>query len=80
MLGSDRPDAFGRSPRGGGDVNMSLYVWVADVDAHHARASATGAAVFRPPQDTDYGSRAYSCRDFEGHVWSFGSYRPERGA
>ncbi len=81
MLGSARPDAFGgRSPRDVGAVSQSLYVWVADVDGHHARAEAAGADVFRPPMDTGYGSREYSCRDLEGHVWSFGSYRPERGA
>ena len=81
MLGSTKPDAYGgRSPREVGEVSQSLYVWVPDVDAHHARAKAAGAEVFRPPEDTGYGSREYSCRDPEGHVWSFGTYRPEREA
>jgi uncharacterized glyoxalase superfamily protein PhnB len=26
--------------------------------------------------DQDYGGRLYSCRDPEGHLWSFGSYDP----
>lgn len=81
MLGSAKPDAFGgRSPREIGEVSQSLYVWVPDVDAHHARAAAAAAEVIRPPEDTPYGSREYSCRDLEGHVWSFGSYRPQRKA
>ena len=81
MLGSVKPDAYGaRSPDEVGEVSQSLYVWVANVDAHHARAAAAGAAVFRAPEDTFYGSREYSCRDLEGHVWSFGSYRPETKA
>ena len=28
------------------------------------------------PTDQDYGSRDYAARDPEGHVWSFGTYRP----
>ncbi len=81
MLGSTKSDPYGsRSPRELGEVSQSLYVWVPDVDAHHARAAGAGAEVFHPPHDTGYGSREYSCRDLEGHVWSFGSYRPKRGA
>ncbi|MGD9508567.1 MAG: VOC family protein [Geminicoccaceae bacterium] len=81
MLGSTKPDAYGaRSPHEIGEVSQSLYVWVAEVDAHHARAAAAGADVFRPPENTPYGSREYSCRDPEGHVWSFGNYRPETSA
>jgi uncharacterized glyoxalase superfamily protein PhnB len=55
---------------------FSLYVAVDDVDAHHERAKAAGADILRDPKDTDYGSREYAARDLEGHVWSFGSYRP----
>jgi uncharacterized glyoxalase superfamily protein PhnB len=28
------------------------------------------------PHDTNYVSREYAARDPEGHVWSFGTYRP----
>jgi uncharacterized glyoxalase superfamily protein PhnB len=28
------------------------------------------------PRDRDYGGRDYTCRDREGHVWTFGSYDP----
>ncbi len=28
------------------------------------------------PQDQDYGGRVYTCKDFEGNVWSFGDYDP----
>ena len=27
--------------------------------------------------DTDYGSRDFACRDPEGNLWSFGTYRPK---
>ncbi|HXE79260.1 MAG TPA: VOC family protein [Vicinamibacterales bacterium] len=52
------------------------YVYVADPDAHHARATAAGAEVTRPLENTFYGSREYSVRDLEGNEWSFGTYRP----
>ena len=52
------------------------YVYVADPDAHHARAQAAGAEITRELQDTSYGSREYIARDLEGNEWSFGTYRP----
>jgi uncharacterized glyoxalase superfamily protein PhnB len=79
MLYSQRDDEYGslqRSPRDLGGCNQALYVVVEDVDAHHARAAAAGAETVLPPTDQDYGGRAYTCRDPEGHVWSLGSYDP----
>ena len=60
----------------GGKVTQSIYVVVDDADAHHARAVAAGAKVILPLSDKDYGGRDYTCRDIEGHVWSFGTYDP----
>ena len=57
---------------------VSLYVVVDDPDAHHERAVAAGAAVVRPLDDMEYGSREYSVRDPEGNLWSFGTYDPYR--
>ena len=76
MLGSARDDAYGQSPRTLGGVTQTVYMAVAEPDALHARAAAAGAEILRPPADTDYGSREFSCRDPEGHVWSFGTWRP----
>lgn len=28
-------------------------------------------------QNTEYGSRVHTAQDFEGHLWSFGTYTPE---
>ena len=47
-----------------------------DIDAHYARAKDAGAEITRDFQDTDYGSRECTARDPEGHLWSFGTYRP----
>ena len=53
-----------------------IYVAVDDADAHYERAKAAGAEMVREIEDTPYGSREYTARDPEGHVWSFGTYRP----
>jgi uncharacterized glyoxalase superfamily protein PhnB len=71
MLGTVSDDGFG-SHTG----QASLYVVVEDPDAHHAQAKAAGAEIVRELEDQDYGSRDYSARDFEGNLWSFGTYRP----
>lgn len=55
-------------------VRQGLYVWVGDVDAHHANAVSHGASIVRPLADTSYGAREYSVRDLAGHLWSFGTY------
>ncbi|MDB5405329.1 MAG: glyoxalase/Bleomycin resistance/Dioxygenase superfamily protein [Rhodospirillales bacterium] len=80
MLGSARDDEFGvllTSPdQTGGKVTQTVYVVVADADAHFARARAAGAAIVTPVADQSYGGRLYTCRDPEGHIWSFGTYDP----
>jgi uncharacterized glyoxalase superfamily protein PhnB len=72
MLGTQRDDSYGSHVGQGW-----LYVVVEDADAHYARAKAAGAEIVRELDDQDYGSRDYSARDFEGNLWSFGTYRPE---
>ncbi len=63
---------------GEGDPSeQGVYVAVEDVDAHYARAKAAGAEIVREIEDTPYDSREYTARDPEGHLWSFGTYRPE---
>jgi uncharacterized glyoxalase superfamily protein PhnB len=42
-------------------------------------AVAAGAEIVEKLADADYGGRGYSCRDPEGHVWSFGTYDPWAG-
>jgi uncharacterized glyoxalase superfamily protein PhnB len=76
MVGSVKNDAFGKSPRQLGGINQTIYVITEAVDAHYARAKAAGGEIVRDIQDEDYGGRGYTARDCEGHVWTFGSYRP----
>lgn len=63
----------------GDPAEGGVYVTVEDADAHYERAKAAGAEILRELEDTDYGSREYTARDLEGHVWSFGTYRPVAG-
>ena len=49
-----------------------LLVVVDDVDTHHDRAVAAGAAVIRPLADVEAtGMRLYTAEDPEGHRWMF---------
>ena len=79
MLGSARDTEYGRltrAPRGVGGVTSSVYLVVDDADAHYARAKAAGAEIVIELTTQDYGGRDYTCRDPEGHVWTFGTYDP----
>lgn len=78
MLTSARP--YGpfpfHSPKASGTVTASTYIRLDDIDAHYERARAAGVEVVRELAETSYGSREYSARDPEGHLWHFGDYRP----
>jgi uncharacterized glyoxalase superfamily protein PhnB len=53
-----------------------IYLIVNDADAVYATAKATGAEMVLDIRDMDYGGRAFTCRDLEGHLWSIGTYDP----
>jgi uncharacterized glyoxalase superfamily protein PhnB len=79
MLGSVRDNVWGqrmREPLQVGGPTSGVYVVIADVDAHCARARRAGAEILSEPADQDYGGRAYTCRDPGGYIWDFGSYDP----
>ena len=60
-------------------VSQGLYIVVADPDAQYQRAVAAGADVATSIADQSYGSRDFSLRDPEGHLWGFGTYDMSRG-
>ena len=85
MLGDghrDADDPFGKlnkSPLQLDGLNTAgIYMVVEDVDAHYKKAKSAGAEIVLDIADQDYGggSRGYTCKDLEGHLWSFGSYNP----
>ena len=51
-------------------ATQGIFVYLADVDAHHARARDAGAEIVHPPRDEPYG-RTYTARDLGGHPWFF---------
>lgn len=77
MLGQSRPEGWlGGGTQDARASTTSIYIVVADPDAHYERARAAGAEIVRELTDEDYGSREYSARDLEGNLWSFGTYDP----
>ncbi|WP_420798846.1 VOC family protein [Geothrix limicola] len=76
MLGSVRPEESMTSPNSLGASTQAIYVFVDHLDEHFERAQSAGAEIISPPRDTDFGSREYHARDIEGHLWTFGTYRP----
>lgn len=76
-LHREAPEHGMLSPLTVGAVTASLAVLVDDVEAHHDRVAATGAAIAYGPTDMPYGVREYGVRDPEGHLWSFQTPRSE---
>ncbi|MGA9944447.1 MAG: VOC family protein [Candidatus Cybelea sp.] len=79
MLGSVKNDPYGTNPKNLGGVTEGIYIALsdADIDTSYARAKAAGAEIIRELEDTEYGSHEFGVRDPEGHIWSFGTYRPQ---
>ena len=80
MLGSANDTEYGKlvthPSETGGLETQTVYAVVADVDAHYQQAKAAGAEIVVDIKDEDYGGRDYTCRDPEGHIWTFGSFDP----
>lgn len=80
MLGSVADNEFGRLMKQPDEIDgsetQSVYVVVGNADALYAKARAGGARIAIDIKDEDYGGRAFSCHDLEGHLWSFGTYDP----
>jgi len=69
MMGTPGPEY--RNPvRLGGPTAMT-YVYVDDVDAHHAGAKMAGAQIVTELADQTYGDRNYTAKDPEGQLWTF---------
>lgn len=82
MLGPPRENTYGKlmaqPDEIGGRETEAPYIVVdeATIEAHYTRAKQAGANIVMDLEEQDYGGRNYTCRDPEGHVWSFGSYDP----
>ncbi len=58
-----------KSPAAYGGTPVVMHLYVDDVDAFFARASAAHAVVVAPPKDEFYGDRACRLGDPSGHIW-----------
>ena len=80
MLGSVSDNDFGRLMKQpdeiGGSETQCSYVLVDDADIVYEKARASGAEIVMPIKDEEYGGRAFTCRDPEGHIWAVGTYNP----
>ena len=80
MLGSENENDYGKwlsTPKDIKGLNTQApYVIVEQIDEHYKKAVQEGAEIIIDIKDEEYGGRAYTCRDPEGHIWNFGSYNP----
>ena len=76
VLSTQQSTRRSRSPRSLGGTAQCVYVATSDVDGLQERAAGARAEVFNPLHETGYG-REFCCLDPEGHIWTFGTYRPD---
>lgn len=60
----------------GGAETQSPYLMVSDIDAVYARAKRAGAKILMDMEEKDYGGKAFTCADPEGHIWHVGTFDP----
>jgi uncharacterized glyoxalase superfamily protein PhnB len=70
MLGTSADEFGTKTPHDAAARTHGTFIYLADVDAHFARAKAAGAEIVEEPVDRDYG-RTYWARDLDGHDWFF---------
>ena len=60
----------------GGAQTQTICVVVDNADTVYQRVKTAGTEIVMDIKDEDYGGRSFTCRDLEGHVWTFGTYDP----
>lgn len=60
----------------GGAETQTPYLVVSDIDAIYASAKSAGAKMVMDLEEKEYGGKAFTCTDPEGHVWHVGTYDP----
>jgi PhnB protein len=77
MLADEHPEMGSLAPQTPGKAGVGLCLYVEDVDALAARATAAGATVVRPVQDQFYGDRSGTFADPFGHVWTIATHKED---
>ncbi|HAB18963.1 MAG TPA: VOC family protein [Verrucomicrobiota bacterium] len=70
MLTEESPEWNAHSPQKYGGSPVSVMVYVANVDALFAKATAAGCQAVMPPADMFWGDRFCKFVDPFGHVWA----------
>ena len=70
MMGQGGGELCAPSMSASKTATQGVFIYLADVDAHHDRACAAGAEIVKAPEDLPYG-RSYTARDLDGHPWFF---------
>lgn len=73
MFADEYPEMGIVGPQTLGGTTFGITIYVADVDAFAARATAAGATLEAPVKDEFYGDRVARFKDPFGHRWSFAS-------
>jgi uncharacterized glyoxalase superfamily protein PhnB len=71
---SDFDDLMVQPENAGQASTQVCYLTVSDLDAHYRRAAVAGAHIQLAPGSDGIGGDFYSCRDLDGHLWSFGTH------
>lgn len=74
MLSDEYPDMGFKSPQTLDTTPVLIMLYVDDVDACLARASAAGAKVLKPLRDEFYGDRTATFTDPFGHLWTVATH------
>jgi PhnB protein len=74
MLADEAPEHDAKAPGAFGGSPISLHLYVPDVDATIAKATAAGATIKSPPEDKFYGDRTGTLLDPFGHTWHIATH------
>jgi uncharacterized glyoxalase superfamily protein PhnB len=80
MLGSVIDTDFGKLMKQpdeiGGAATQTVCIVVPNADDIHTAVTAANWTILQAIEDQDYGGRAFTCVDPEGHIWNVGTYDP----
>jgi PhnB protein len=79
FLGDECPGMGNPSPKTLGGTTVGIHLYVDDVDAWFARATAAGATAQMPPTDMFWGDRFCKIADPFGHSWSLATHVEDVG-
>jgi uncharacterized glyoxalase superfamily protein PhnB len=77
MLTEENPEQGAKSPLGLGGSPASIFLYVRNVDAAFAKATAAGATVAMPVQDMFWGDRFGRLRDPYGYEWQMATHKED---